>query len=126
MSKKDKKLIAFLIVISLIWPIYLIVNRADEPMAAAEMSAEERGENDSAVLMEELAPQNIVDDVEIDYDYKSISVYLDILRSQQYASNTADDIEDAVDEALDDRRGDLTIEESYSVYVYDQKGRRIN
>ncbi|MFE4812799.1 hypothetical protein ACFQ9Y_16920 [Peribacillus simplex] len=120
----DKKLIVIIIGMCLVWPIYTALNR-QQPMEAAGMTAEERAENDNTVLMEELKSQDIVKSVEVKYEYESISVYLDIPRTEQYANQTADDIEDAVNEALEERRGDLTIEEDFTVYVYDENERPI-
>lgn len=96
-----------------------------EPMSAENMKAEQRAANDVAVLLEELSSLG-AEKVEINYARDAIKVYLAKESTAQYVSDDAGEVESGVNEALADRRGDLTLEkESYHVYIYGKDGRLI-
>lgn len=89
-----------------------------QPKSAEGLTEEQRASNDVPVLMSEI---DNVEEIEIDYGVDGIIVYLTQKSSDQYVSETAQDVEDAIRKAIDSRRADLTLEKEaadYFVYVY--------
>jgi hypothetical protein len=126
--KKKRSIMTVIIGLLVIFGIYAVISPAQEevqPMSAANMTEEQRADNDSAVLLSELQD---VDRVEIKYSVDAIKVYLTDKSSAQYIATKAEAIKDEIVEVIEKRRADLTFEKEptdYFVYVYGSDGRLI-
>ncbi|QVY63004.1 hypothetical protein [Cytobacillus gottheilii] len=121
----NSRVFTVLAIIACLFGVYLAVNNwisgePTTPISAAGMTIEERAEIDEAVLLDALTEYNATT-VRMNYDDQAIAVTIDALKSDQYISHDADEIADAVESALVERRGEMTLElDSYFIYVYDK------
>lgn len=96
------------------------------PKSAADMTLEEREENDVSVLMDELSSFENIEELEIDYSVDAIIFTVSNESTEQYIEDKANNIVEKVKHALNDRRSDLTLEkDDYYFYVYGGDGRII-
>ena len=129
--ENKRNLIGFIIIaIVMIGTVWNVLSAKPEakPMLATNMTEAQRGDNDNAILLDELETYG-VNDVAIGYKYDSIKVYLDAKSSDQYVSDKALDIEDAIPEILIRNRAKLTLEkdaDQYHIYIYGKDGHLIN
>jgi hypothetical protein len=99
-----------------------------KPMMATGMTEKQRAEHDSAIMLEELNGYG-VNRVEIQYGYDAIKVYLKAKSSDQYISDKASDLKDAIPNIIERNRADLTLEKEsgeYYIYIYGKDGHLIN
>jgi hypothetical protein len=116
-----------LILIGTAWSTLSETSEA-KPMMATGMTEKQRNTNDSAILLEELDGYG-VERVEIQYGYNAIKVYLKAKSSDQYISDKASDLKDAIPNIIERNRADLTLEKEpgeYYIYIYGKDGHLIN
>jgi hypothetical protein len=100
-----------------------------KPMMATGMTEKQRDENDSEILLDELRSSYGVERVEIQYGYDAIKIYLKAKSSDQYISDKASDLKDAIPGIIERNRADLTLEKepgAYYIYIYGKDGHLIN
>jgi hypothetical protein len=116
-----------LILIGTVWSTLSETFEA-KPMMATGMTEKQRDTNDSAILLEELSGYG-VERVEIQYGYDAIKIYLKAKSSDQYISDKASDLKDAIPGIIERNRADLTFEKEpgeYYIYIYGKDGHLIN
>jgi hypothetical protein len=126
--KKKAIVLPFIIGLLVIFGIYAVISPQKEthPKSAAGLTEEQRADNDVAVLLSEV---HGVEQIEIKYGVDGIKVYLTQKSSEQYVSNTAQEVDATIREAIEKRRADLTLEkdsDDYFVYVYGSDRHLIN
>ncbi|PFP30279.1 hypothetical protein COJ96_06085 [Bacillus sp. AFS073361] len=112
------------------WGAYSGLTKEPEarPMSASSMTEQQRDAHDSAIILKHLGAYG-VERVEIGYGYDSIKVHLKAKSSDQYVSDKASDIKDAIRDILENNRADLTLEKEpgdYYVYIYGKDAHLIN
>lgn len=124
---KKRLIFIFIGILFAIGIVSVISNINDsEPMSAEGMAVEERNNNDTRVLIEELSDFDI-DRVEINYSSDAIKVYINRPSSEQYIDNYANEILSTIITTIDTRKSDLTLEkESYNILIYSEDGKLIN
>jgi hypothetical protein len=119
-----------IIAIVLIGTVWNALSEKSEakPMVATGMTEKQRNTNDSAILLEELSSYG-VERVEIRYGYDAIKIHLKAKSSDQYVSDKASDLADAIPDIIENNRAELTLEKEpgdYYIYIYGKDGHLIN
>lgn len=113
----------YLLIFAMVFALAGCVSNASvAPKSAENMSVEERAENDSAVLIEELTEFN-VEHVVIDYAGAVINIYVNRESTEQHIEDFAKDVVATVKSSLKERKSDMTIEkDKYSVIIHGKNG----
>lgn len=115
---KDKIILTCIGVFLLIAGGSAFLNKKDDtPKSAAGMTLEERTDNDEKVLENGIGRK-----VEVDYEYDSIKITLNVNKTDQYSEDAANDIIDKTRDFIEDNRSKLTFEKDFYIYVYGKDG----